>query len=140
VDDEYLYGSSMLVAPLLHENETSRDVYLPPGMWIDYQTGKNYSGGWQKIEAGKIPEIILVRDGTVIPHIALAQSTLQMDWSKIELVVFAKDATTAKGSIFLPGDSELHELTLTKENGTFKLASDPSAGNVTWKIQANSDK
>src|ERR1039457_4688150 len=140
VDDEYLYGSSLLVAPLLHENETSRDVYLPPGTWLDYQTRKNYAGGWQKIAAGKIPEIILVRDGTVIPHIALAQSTLQMDWSKIELVVFAKDATTAKGSIFLPGDNELHELTLTKENGTFKLASDPSAGKVTWKIQANSDK
>ena len=138
VDDEYLYGSSMLVAPLLHENETSRDVYLPPGTWIDYQTGKNYAGGWQKIEAGRIPEIILVRDGTVIPHIALAQSTLQMDWSKIELVVFAKDATTAKGLVFLPGDSALHELTLTKENGSFKLASDPAAGKVTWQIRASS--
>jgi alpha-D-xyloside xylohydrolase len=138
VDDEYLYGSSLLIAPLMHENETSRSVYLPPGTWIDYQTGKSYAGGWQKIEAGKIPEIILVRDGTVIPHIALAQSTLQMDWSKIELVVFAKDATTAKGSIFLPGDSELHELTLTKENGTFKLASDPAAGKVTWQIRMNS--
>ena len=75
VDDEYIYGSSLLVAPLLHENETSRAVYLPPGTWIDYQSGKDYSGGWQTIEAGKIPEIILVRDGTVIPHIALAQST-----------------------------------------------------------------
>src|ERR1019366_267268 len=81
-----LYGSQMLVAPLLHNGETSREVYLPPGTWIDYQTGKNYSGGWQKIEAGKIPEIILVRDGAVIPHIALAQSTAQMDWSKIEYV------------------------------------------------------
>jgi alpha-D-xyloside xylohydrolase len=138
VDDEYLYGSSMLVAPLLHENETSRAVYLPPGTWIDYQTGKNYAGGWQTIEAGKIPEIILVRDGTVVPHIVLAQSTAQMDWSKIELVVFAKDVTTAKGSIFLPGDSALHELTLTKENGAFKLASDPAAGKVTWNIRANS--
>ena len=138
VDDEYLYGSSLLVAPLLHENETSRDVYLPPGTWIDYQTGKNYAGGWQTIEAGKIPEIILVRDGTVVPHIALAQSTAQMDWSKIELVVYAKDATTVKGSIFLPGDGELHELTLTKENGTFKLASDPAAGKVTWQVRANS--
>jgi alpha-D-xyloside xylohydrolase len=138
VDDEYLYGSSMLVAPLLHENETSRAVYLPPGTWIDYQTGKNYAGGWQTIEAGKIPEIILVRDGTVVPHIALAQSTAQMDWSKIELVVYAKDATTEKGCIFLPGAGELHELAITKENGVFKLASDPSAGKVTWNIRANS--
>jgi alpha-D-xyloside xylohydrolase len=140
VDDEYLYGSSILVAPLFHQGETSRDVYLPPGTWIDYQSGKSYAGGWQHIKAGAIPEVILVRDGTVLPHIALAQSTTQMDWSKIELVVFAKDATTAKGSIYLPGDSELHELTLTKENDAFKLASDPSAGKVTWIIRAGSAK
>jgi alpha-D-xyloside xylohydrolase len=139
VDDEYLFGSSMLVAPLMHGNETSRDVYLPPGTWIDYQTGRDYSGGWQKIEAGKIPEIILVRDGTVLPHIALAQSTLQMDWSKIELVVYAKDATTAKGSIFLPGDTGLRELSLTKSDGAFKLDSDPFAGKVSWNIRPVSE-
>jgi alpha-D-xyloside xylohydrolase len=138
VDDEYLFGSSILVAPLMEENATGRNVYLPPGTWIDYQTGKDYSGGWQKIEAGKIPEIILVRDGTVLPHIALAQSTKDMDWSKLDLVVFAKDATTAKGSIFLPGDSDLHDLTLTKTDGAFKLDSDPSAGKVLWNIRQNS--
>jgi alpha-D-xyloside xylohydrolase len=134
VDDEYLYGSQILVAPLMHNGETSRDVYLPPGTWIDYQTGKNYADGWQKISAGEIPEIILVRDGTVIPRIALAQSTAQLDWSKIELAVFAKETTTAKGLIFLPGDNATHELTLTKSGKTFKLASDPSAGKVTWQI------
>jgi alpha-D-xyloside xylohydrolase len=137
VDDEYLYGSSLLVAPLFHENETSRNVYLPPGQWIDYQTGKNYAGGWQTIAAGVIPEIILVRDGTVLPHITLAQSTLQMDWSKIELTVYAKDATTAKGSVFLPGDTDLHELALTKQpDGAFKLDNDPLAGRVAWQIRA----
>jgi alpha-D-xyloside xylohydrolase len=136
VDDEYMYGSQMLVAPLMHKGETARDVYLPPGTWIDYQSGKNYSGGWQKIEAGAIPEIILVRDGAVIPHIALAQSTMQMDWSKIELDVFAKDATTAKGLIFLPGDSAAQEITVTKSGGSFQLASDPFAGKVQFQIQA----
>jgi alpha-D-xyloside xylohydrolase len=140
IDDEYLYGSSILVAPLLHENETSRAVYLPPGTWIDYQNGKSYDGGWQKIEAGNIPEIILVRDGTVIPRIALAQSTAQMDWSKLELVVFAKDATTAKGSLFLPGDSELHELTLVEQDDKFKLVNDPFAGKVSWNIRVAGNK
>jgi alpha-D-xyloside xylohydrolase len=134
VDDEYLFGSQILVAPLMHENETSRNVYLPPGIWIDYQTGKNYSGGWNKIAAGEIPEIILVRDGTVLPHIALAQSTAQMDWSKIELRVFAKDSTTAKGLVFLPGETEAHELTLTKSGDSFKLDADPLAGKVAWTI------
>jgi alpha-D-xyloside xylohydrolase len=139
VDDEYLYGASLLVAPLFHQGETSRAVYLPPGSWIDYQTGKSYGGGWQNIAAGPIPAILLVRDGTVLPRIALAQSTLQMDWSKIELVVFAKEATSAKGSIFLPGDRELRELTLNQDGGAFKLAGDPLAGKVTWSIRRNSD-
>jgi alpha-D-xyloside xylohydrolase len=140
VDDEYLYGSSILVAPLFHQGETSRDVYLPPGTWIDYQTGKDYSGGWQHIEAGAIPEVILVRDGTVLPHIALAQSTMQMDWSKLELVVFAKNATTAKGMVCLPSDNVQHELTLTKNGNSFQLENDPLAGKVAWNIRLNSGK
>ena len=134
IDDEYLYGTQILVAPLLHSGETSRDVYLPPGTWIDYQTGKFYAGGWQIIKAGQIPGIILVRDGAALPHIALAQSTAQMDWSKIELRVFAADATTAKGLIFLPGESQTHELTLAKSGSSFKLDRDPLAGKVSWKI------
>jgi alpha-D-xyloside xylohydrolase len=39
-DDEYLFGKDMLVAPLF-ENVAERKVYLPPGQWIDYQTGQN---------------------------------------------------------------------------------------------------
>jgi alpha-D-xyloside xylohydrolase len=139
VDDEYLYGSSLLVAPLLHEGATGRAVYLPPGTWIDYQSGKSYSGGWQQIEAGEIPEIILVRDGTVIPEIKVAQSTKDMDWSKLDLIVFAREATAAKGQVFLPGDSEIHEVTLTRQGGEFKLDTDPLAGRVTWNISAASD-
>ena len=136
VDDEYFYGSSLLVAPLLHEHETRRQVYLPPGTWDDYQTGKTYSGGWQNIEAGGIPVIILVRDGTVLPRIALAQCTAQMDWSKLDLLVFAKNSTTAKGLVFLPGNMDARELTLNKSGDRFTLDTDPLAGKVAWKISA----
>jgi len=134
IDDEYLFGSSILVAPLMHENATGRDVYLPPGTWIDYQTGKAWDGGWRYIEAGKLPIVMLVRDGTVIPHIQLAQSTLEMDWSKLELVVFAKNSPVAKGLVCLPADNELRELMLNKKRGAFKLANDPLTGKVAWNI------
>jgi len=140
VDDEYLFGSSILVAPLMHENATGRNVYLPPGTWIDYQTGKAYDGGWHHLEAGKLPVVMLVRDGTVLPEIKLAQSTMQMDWSKLNLVVFAKAATAATGLVCLPSDNELHELTLDKKGGGFQLATDPLAGKVTWKILMNSNE
>ena len=82
VEDEYMFGSKMLVAPLL-ESGNSRNVYLPKGKWIDYQTGKIYEGGYQTIEAGKIPCIILVKDGSVIPHAPLAQRTDQIDWNAV---------------------------------------------------------
>jgi alpha-D-xyloside xylohydrolase len=137
VDDEYLFGSSVLVAPLMEEGSTARNVYLPPGTWIDYQTGKSFTGGWQKIEAGKLPVVMLVRDGTVLPQIKLAQSTLQMDWSQLDLVVFAKDVQTAKGLVYLPTDNVLRELSLTKTGDTFKLANDPLAGKVTWTVRAS---
>jgi alpha-D-xyloside xylohydrolase len=135
IDDQYLFGSSMLVAPLLHEQATSRDVYLPPGSWIDYQTGAAYPGGWQHIDAGEIPAVILVRDGAVIPQIALAQSTLQMDWSKLELVVFAKSAIEFRGLVCLPSDDQLRELRLTRQGRTFKLAEDSLAGKVKWTLR-----
>jgi alpha-D-xyloside xylohydrolase len=134
VDDEYLFGSSILAAPLLHENATGRDVYLPPGTWIDYQTGRSYDGGWHHIEAGSLPIVMLVRDGTVIPRIKLAQSTKDMDWSHLELEVFARNAQTVTGLVCLPADNELRELTLTREGTAFQLADDPLAGKVTWKI------
>ncbi len=50
--DEYLLGDDILVAPLLHENETSRDVYLPDGMWKDFFSGEEFEGK-QTIAAGK---------------------------------------------------------------------------------------
>jgi alpha-D-xyloside xylohydrolase len=135
IDDEYLFGSQMLIAPLLHEGEVSRSVYLPPGTWDDYQSGKSYNGGWQTIEAGRIPAIILVRDGTALPHIPLSQSTAQMDWSKVEMTVFAKNATVATGLIFLPGDTEAHLVTLTKSGGHFQFAAPP--GKAAWQIRLN---
>ena len=135
VDDEYLFGSSLLVAPLMEENSTGRNVYLPPGTWIDYQTGTSYGGGWQKIEAGKLPVVILVRDGTVLPQIKPAQSTMQLDWSQLDLVVFAKDVATAKGLVYLPTDNALRELVLNQSGNSFKLADDPLAGKVTWSIK-----
>jgi alpha-D-xyloside xylohydrolase len=135
VDDEYLYGSSILVAPLMHKGATDRAVYLPPGTWIDYQSGKAYAGGWQQITAGPIPEVILVRDSTVLPRIALAQCTAQLDWSQIELVVYARNATTANGLVYLPGDEATHDISVNAGAANLKLASDPYAGKVSWNIR-----
>jgi len=109
VEDEYMFGSQILVAPLM-ESGNERMVYLPKGKWIDYQSGKVYEGGYQTIEAGEIPAIILVRDGSLIPHAPLAQRTDQIDWNAIELKAYKADATTCTGLLFKPGDTSLQTI------------------------------
>ena len=109
VEDEYMFGSQLLVAPLL-ESGNSRTVYLPKGKWIDYQSGKVYDGGYQTLTAGPIPAIILVRDGSIIPHAPLAQRTDQIQWDKVELKTYKAAAQQCTGLLFKPGDKALQEI------------------------------
>ncbi len=83
IEDQYLFGESMMVAPML-EAGTGRDVYLPgKDRWVDYQTGKTYNAGWNHIECGKLPIVILVRKGATIGTVPVAQCTDQIDWKKV---------------------------------------------------------
>lgn len=109
IEDEYLFGSQILVAPLM-ESGDSRDCYLPAGKWIDYQSGEVYNGGWQKIKAGKIPAIILVRDGSLIPIVPVAQSTDKIEWNKMEYKSYKVDAQKCHGLVFKPGDADVTEI------------------------------
>ena len=109
VEDEYMYGSQILVAPLM-ETGDSRTVYLPRGKWIDYQTGKVYDGGYQTVKVGDIPCVIMVRDGSLIPHVPLAQRTDQIQWDKIELKPYKADAVKCTGLVYKPGDTAIQRV------------------------------
>ena len=126
IEDEYMFGSQIFVAPLMESGINERVVYLPKGKWIDYQDGKVYNSGWNTIKAGTLPIIMLVRDGSVLPHIKLAQSTSEMDWSKINLKVYCVEKKSAEGLLFLPSDSKTQSIKVNYEQGKPVLS-----GNVT---------
>lgn len=110
IEDQYLFGSDILVAPVFEGDDSYRiptsntsvrmplsretcglkhyvrKVYLPGGKWVDYQTGKTYEAGWHEIETAEIPALILVRKGSVIPQVPVAQSTSEIDWAKVKRV------------------------------------------------------
>jgi alpha-D-xyloside xylohydrolase len=130
VEDQYLFGSDMLVAPLMEEG-TGRDVYLPGGRWVDYQTGQVYDRGWQRIEAAEIPAVILVREGAVIPHIGLAQSTADLDWTRLEAVVYGPADREASGWVALPPDGALQRVTVTGD----AIVGEPLGGRVGWSVR-----
>ena len=129
VEDEYMFGPSLLVAPLFEETNNRR-VYLPPGTWIDYQTGRAYEGGrWHEMMAGPIPIVLLVKNHTVLPHLAVAQSTSAMKWDDVQLRVFSTDGGISEGSFVLPGGV----VQSLRVDGTH-LVTDPFEGRVKWRI------
>jgi alpha-glucosidase (family GH31 glycosyl hydrolase) len=48
LEDQYLFGRYLLVAPVLEEKARSRKVYLPEGRWFDFWTGEPMEGGTYK--------------------------------------------------------------------------------------------
>jgi alpha-D-xyloside xylohydrolase len=130
IEDQYMLGANLLVAPLFTDSATSRRVYLPPGTWIDYQSNRAYAGArWHDIPAGTVPIVLLVKDHTVLPHVAVAQSTKDIDWRNVELRTFSSDGGAAEGTFIQPGGT-VQTLRVT---GT-SLVSDPLGGRVTWRV------
>jgi len=86
IKDQYFWGEQLLVAPVLEEGATSREVVLPEGRWTHYFTDEVYEGGGSvTVEApiGSMP--LLVRGGSLIPHTELVYSTDQYDAAQLDI-------------------------------------------------------
>ena len=55
IDDQYMLGDSLMVAPLTESDNGKRRVYIPEGSWQDYRTGEAIECGWHDVEARLIP-------------------------------------------------------------------------------------
>jgi myogenesis-regulating glycosidase len=44
IDDQFLLGDRLLVAPVVQPGQRERSVYLPAGRWRDYWAGNEYAG------------------------------------------------------------------------------------------------
>jgi alpha-glucosidase len=126
VDDAFMAGDSLLVAPLLAEGARERTVRLPRGTWFDFDTGSLIPGGGMvslNAPLSRIP--ILVRDGSVIPDVSDRALTLHLyppavDSSRTSMLY--SDAGDGYGAgrvdrFFFAGKTEEIELTWTNEGG-----------------------
>lgn len=134
VDNQYMFGSDILVAPMF-ENGNERQVYLPKGKWVDYQSRQTYEAGWHTIGTGELEVAMLVREGAVLPHVEVAQSTDAIDWSAISLQLFGSPAGPASVSLLLPGEQQVQEVVLAKKGSRFVVSQDPFEGKIKWHIK-----
>ncbi|MGA3087930.1 MAG: TIM-barrel domain-containing protein [Terriglobales bacterium] len=66
--DQYLWGRSVLVAPVVEKGATARQVYLPRGTWYDFWTGERVAGGRyvsRTVDLETIP--LYIPAGSILP-------------------------------------------------------------------------
>ena len=95
--DQYMFGRSFLVAPIVQDGTTNRNVYLPimtngtstNSKWLDFWTGYTINGG-QTIRANAPSDIIplFVPAGTILPWGPDVQYATEKPWDNLEIRIY----------------------------------------------------
>ena len=77
IRDEYMFGPALLVAPVVEQGATTREVYLPAGTdWYNYWTNEKLHGGQTVTVKAPIDTIpLFVRAGSILPLGVPVEST-----------------------------------------------------------------
>jgi alpha-glucosidase len=129
IEDEYLVGRDLLVAPVVTEAVVKRRVYFPAGdRWVDWWTGQTYEGGKDAdIDAPLDRLPLFARAGSVIPTQPVVQHTGEMATAPLSLAVVS--GADGAGSLYEDaGDGfdyargASRTLTATQQGGALRLA------------------
>jgi len=96
LDDQFLFGSDLLVAPVLREAATEREVYLPAGDWYDFWTGRRQEGGRSfrlPVTLESLP--LFVRGGAFVFRQPVVQHTAEMPGQPLIVEIYPAAQSTA---------------------------------------------
>lgn len=149
---QFMFGREILVAPVVWEGLTARDVYLPAGTeWIDYRDGKTVYQGGQTLKnypAALMEMPRFVKAGSIIPvgpdmnyidEKPLDELTLDIYPSKDKAAEFTLYEDDGISLDYRKGAHAITKLSCSKANGK-KLAVNVSAAEGTYNgMVANRD-
>ena len=116
LDDEFMIGDDLLLAPIVKPDVTSRLVYLPKGVWYDYWTNKKYSGGTMiRAEAPLETVPMFVRGGAIIPMASEMNYVGERASDPITFAIYPDDKGSASTTLY-----EDDGLTPAYERGVFR--------------------
>ena len=89
VADQYLFGKSLLVAPVVTAGAKQRAVALPPGGWVDFWTKEAVAGG-QTIRRPVTLDVLplYVKAGAILPIGPDVQYAGEKPWDRLTLNVY----------------------------------------------------
>jgi alpha-D-xyloside xylohydrolase len=150
LNDQYMFGSSLLVNPVYQYKQRTRQVYLPKGVgWYDIYKGQYFDGG-KEINANapyeRMP--VFVKEGSIIPFGPELQYTSDKPADTISLFVYTgrnssfdlyEDEGTnynyEKGSFStmkMVYDEQTKSLTLQNRRGQFPGMLQRRVFNIVW--------
>src|SRR5262249_25156560 len=101
LDDEFMIGDDLLVAPIVKPDLTSRLVYLPKGVWYDFWTNKKYTGGTMiRAEAPLETVPMFVRGGAIIPMAPEMRYVAEKPMDAITFAVYPDQYRSASGTLY----------------------------------------
>jgi alpha-glucosidase len=101
LDDQFMIGEDLLVAPILKPDITQRLVYLPAGTWYDYWTNKKHAGGTTiSVEAPLETVPMFVRAGAMIPTAPPRNYVGEKPGDPITFNVYPDDKGVASGELY----------------------------------------
>ena len=98
IDDEYLWGDEVLVAPVMEPNARTRKVLFPAGEWISWwDSSKRYSGGKTHTVPAPLDRMpLFVKAGSFIPQYERPiENVTQYDPSFLTMRYYASDKPTS---------------------------------------------
>jgi hypothetical protein len=109
VQDQFLLGDRVLVAPVLEKGAVRREVWLPPGTWTHWLTGHEYEGGRSVVvDAPLAVTPMFVRDGTALFVAEPGRNAEETLGGPLSLEVYPPSSgSIGAGSLFLDdGESD----------------------------------
>ena len=101
LDDQFMIGEDLLLAPVMKPDVTRRLVYLPAGTWYDYWTNKKYSGGTTiSVEAPLDVVPMFVRGGAIIPVGPVLNYTGEKPADPITFNIYPDESGSASAKLY----------------------------------------
>ncbi|XP_041063278.1 lysosomal alpha-glucosidase isoform X1 [Carcharodon carcharias] len=102
IDRQFLWGSSLLISPVLEPGAVSVTAYFPKGIWYDFYTGSafNSTGEYVKLSAPLDTINLHLREGAIIPTQEPATTTWVSSGNPLHLFVALSQNASAKGCLF----------------------------------------
>jgi alpha-D-xyloside xylohydrolase len=90
IDNQFMFGRSILVTPITDKGVKTQPVYLPAGTkWIDFWTGDNFDGGTTIDKASPIDILPLyIKAGSIIPWGPKVQFAEEKKWDNLEVRIY----------------------------------------------------